>query len=139
MYARFTFSLRHLIAKRGTPWNVVESLSPCNKSTRKVPSPPPSPRLSFCKPPTHSNFDLLFNDFIHRRLLAFSNGSSTSFASHELSPNLSHSERPPPPSPPPPHKKYNIFLSFDPTTSPLHPLSVGLAASARLFVCLADL
>jgi len=107
MHARgFTFSLKPWLRLR-TSWASVESLSPCNKALGKLPpflfaNRRHIPTLIFFSTTT------LFSIFspLPWRSIDF-------VPSHEFSPNLS-----PERLPRPPHKKYNIFLSFDPTTSP---------------------
>lgn len=103
--------------------NVVENLSPCNKV--------PGRNSFFSQTDTHTI--QLWSSFEQR--LYSSSSPSLSRQSivlrprTSLSPNLFPSNA---------HKKYNIFLSFDPaTSSSFLPCPRSLSVSVRLFVCLA--
>lgn len=127
----FTFSLKLWLQSRSS-WTFVENLPPCNKVVGKF--------FLFTNRHTQFNFDLLpSDDFIHHLSLRFPDNPSP-FVHRSFSrfpPNL-FSLKPVFPSNANAHKKYNIFLSFDPaTSSSLLPCPRSLSTSVRLFVCLA--
>lgn len=118
MYARFTFSLRHLIAKRGTSWTLLKACRRVIKASGKSPCSSSSPSSLFANR-RHIPTLIFFSATI-----LFTVVPPLPLTVHRLrSPARVFPEPVSPPDdlPPPPHKKYNIFLSFDPTTSPCLP------------------